>query len=220
MLKFKALLLLSLSFCCLFADDNPLVPFKNAFDYFSIAEPDIPSTSRFYEPTADKVSPATFTFLKSDNGLAYYDVGSGIYKLSDPVKKMIYTNDDRKDVPRFSFVSGNSFYSYEYALPAVYTFKNGVDYYTLDKSKIPGNVSFDTFKSAVYTSYSIVSTLKSCPEGSNFNTSTEQCQVCFQGEVWGKSQNKCITGCPAGKIYDPDRKTCDEILCAAPEVLD
>ena len=28
MLKFKALLLLSLSFCCLFADDNPLVPFK------------------------------------------------------------------------------------------------------------------------------------------------------------------------------------------------
>lgn len=133
---------------------------------------------------------------------------------------MIYTNDDRKDVPRFSFVSGNSFYSYEYALPAVYTFKNGVDYYTLDKSKIPGNVSFDTFKSAVYTSYSIVSTLKSCPEGSNFNTSTEQCQVCFQGEVWDKSQNKCITGCPAGKIYDPDRKTCDEIICAAPEVLD
>ena len=220
MLKFKAFLLLLLSFCFLSADDNPLIPFKNAFDYFSTAEPDIPSTSRFYEPTSDKVSPATFSFLKSDNGLAYYDVGSGIYKLSDPVKKMIYTNDDRKDVPRFSFVSGNSFYSYEYALPAVYTFKNGVDYYTLDKSKVPGNVSFDTFKSAVYTSYSIVSTLKSCPEGSNFNTSTEQCQVCFQGEVWYKSQNKCINGCPAGKIYDPDRKTCDEIICAAPEVLD
>ena len=220
MLKFKALLFLSFSFCCLFADDNPLVPFKNAFDYFSTAEPDIPSTSRFYEPTADKVSPATFSFLKSDSGLAYYDVGSGIYKLSDPVKKMIYTNDDRKDVPRFSFVSGNSFYSYEYALPAVYTFQNGVDYYTLDKSKIPGNVSFNTFKSAVYTVYSIVTTLKSCPEGSNFNTSTEQCQVCLNGEIWDKSKNKCITGCPAGSVYNPEKKICDEIICVAPEVLD
>ena len=220
MFKFKTLLLLSLSFCFLSADDNPLVPFKTAFDYFSAAEPDIPSTSRLYEPTADKVSPATFSFLKSDNGLAYYDVGSGIFKLSDPVKKMIYTNDDRKDVPRFSFVSGNSFYSYEYALPAVYTFKNGVDYYTLDKSKIPGGIHFDTFKSAVYTSYSIVTTLKSCPEGSNFNTSTEQCQVCLSGEIWDKSQNKCITGCPTGSVYNPEKKICDEIICAAPEVLD
>ena len=220
MLKFKALLLLSLSFCFLSADDSPLVPFKTAFDYFSAAEPDIPSTSRLYEPTSDQVAPATFSFYNPDNGFAYYDVGAAIYKLSNVKKYIIYTNDVDKDVPRFSFLNGGFFYSYEYSLPVVYTFRNGVDYYTLDKGKIPGGIYFDTFKSAVYNRYEIISNLKSCPEGSNFNASTEQCQVCLNGEIWDKLQNKCITGCPAGKIYDSDRKTCDEIICAAPEVLD
>ena len=220
MLKFKALLFLSLSFCCLFADENPLVPFKTAFDYFSIAEPDIPSTSRFYEPTSDQVAPATFSFYNPDNGFAYYDTGAAIYKLSNAKKNIIYTNQVNKDIPRFSFVKDKSFYSYEYSLPVVYSFRNGADYYTLDKGKIPGGIHFDTFKSAVYKRYEIVSNLKSCPEGSNFNASTEQCQVCLSAEIWDKSQNKCITGCPAGSVYNPEKKICDEIICAAPEVLD
>lgn len=220
MLKFKALLLLLLSFCFLFADDSPLVPFKTAFDYFSTAEPDIPSTSRFYEPTSDQVAPATFNFYNPDNGFAYYDVGAAIYKLSNVKKYIIYTNNVDKDVPRFSFLNGGFFYSYEYSLPVVYTFRNGADYYTLDKGKIPGGIYFDTFKSAVYKRYEIISNLKSCPEGSNFNASTEQCQVCLNGEIWDKSQNKCITGCPVGSVYNPEKKTCDEIICAAPEFLD
>lgn len=220
MLKFKAFLLLLLSFCFLSADDNPLVPFKTAFDYFSTAEPDIPSTSRFYEPTSDQVAPATFSFYNPDNGFAYYDTGAAIYKLSNAKKNIIYTNQVNKDIPRFSFVKDKSFYFYEYSLPVVYSFRNGADYYTLDKGKIPGGIRFDTFKSAVYKRYEIVSNLKSCPEGSNFNASSEQCQVCLSGEIWDKSQNKCITGCPAGSVYNPEKKICDEIICAAPEVLD
>ena len=218
MLKFKALLLLSLSFCCLFADDN-----SDCKDYINCLKPflDVKEFQRINLERSDKIVEFNGKYLNSNGDYSYFSLDNGkIVKFMNERRRIVSTSGDFP-VPTTSFViSGSAFYIYEYSLPDVYHFYFGVEGATLDKNFAYSKGRVSVTHSAVFSFYTSVSDTFSCPDGSNFNTSIEQCQVCFQGEIWDKSQNKCITGCPAGKIYDPDRKTCDEIICAAPEVLD
>ena len=218
MLKFKALLLLLLSFCCLFADEN-----SDCKDYINCLKPflDVKEFQRINLELSDKIVEFNGKYLNSNGDYSYFSLDNGkIVKFMNERRRIVSTSGDFP-VPTTSFViSGVAFYIYEYSLPDVYHFYFGVEGATLDKNFAYSKGRVSVTHSAVFSFYTLVSDTFSCPDGSNFNTSIEQCQVCFQGEVWDKSQNKCITGCPAGKIYDPDRKTCDEIICAAPEVLD
>ncbi|WP_297880416.1 hypothetical protein, partial [uncultured Campylobacter sp.] len=218
MMKFKALLFLLLPFCFLLADEN-----LDCKDYINCLKPflDVKEFQRINLERSNKIVEFNGKYLNSNGDYSYFSLDNGkIVKVMNERRRIVYTSDDFS-VPITSFViSGSAFYIYEYSLPDVYHFYFGVEGATLDKNFAYGKGRVSVTHSAVFSFYTSVSDTFSCPDGSNFNTSIEQCQVCFQGEVWDKSQNKCITGCPAGKIYDPDRKTCDEIICAAPEVLD
>ena len=218
MFKFKALLFLLLPFCFLLADEN-----LDCKDYISCLKPflDVKEFQRINLERSDRIVEFNGKYLNSNGDYSYFSLDNGkIVKFMNERRRIVSTSGDFP-VPTTSFViSGVAFYIYEYSLPDVYHFYFGVEGATLDKNFAYSKGRVSVTHSAVFSFYTLVSDTFSCPDGSNFNTSIEQCQVCFQGEVWDKSQNKCITGCPAGKIYDPDRKTCDEILCAAPEVLD
>ncbi len=218
MFKFKALLFLLLPFCFLLADEN-----LDCKDYINCLKPflDVKEFQRINLERSDKIVEFNGKYLNSNGDYSYFSLDNGkIVKFMNERRRIVSTSDDFP-VPTTSFViSGSAFYIYEYSLPDVYRFYFGVEGATLDKNFAYSKGRVSVTHSAVFSFYTLVSDTFSCPDGSNFNTSIEQCQVCFQGEVWDKSQNKCITGCPAGKIYDPDRKTCDEIICAAPEVLD
>ena len=218
MFKFKALLFLLLPFCFLLADDN-----SDCKDYINCLKPflDVKEFQRINLERSDKIVEFDGKYLNSNGDYSYFSLDNGkIVKFMNERRRIVSTSGDFP-VPTTSFViSGSAFYIYEYSLPDVYHFYFGVEGATLDKNFAYGKGRVLVTHSAVFSFYTSVSDTFSCPDGSNFNTSIEQCQVCFQGEVWDKSQNKCIIGCPAGKIYDPDRKTCDEIICAAPEVLD
>lgn len=218
MMKFKALLFLLLPFCFLLADEN-----LDCKDYINCLKPflDVKEFQRINLERSDKIVEFNGKYLNSNGDYSYFSLDNGkIVKVMNERRRIVSTFGDFP-VPTASFViSGVAFYIYEYSLPDVYHFYFGVEGATLDKNFAYSKGRVSVTHSAVFSFYTLVSDTFSCPDGSNFNTSIEQCQVCFQGEVWDKSQNKCITGCPAGKIYDPDRKTCDEILCAAPEVLD
>lgn len=218
MFKFKALLFLLLPFCFLLADEN-----LDCKDYINCLKPflDVKEFQRINLERSDKIVEFNGKYLNSNGDYSYFSLDNGkIVKFMNERRRIVSTFGDFP-VPTTSFViSGVAFYIYEYSLPDVYHFYFGVKGATLDKNFAYSKGRVSVTHSAVFSFYTLVSDTFSCPDGSNFNTSIEQCQVCFQGEVWDKSQNKCITGCPAGKIYDPDRKTCDEILCAAPEVLD
>ena len=218
MLKFKALLLLSLSFHCLFAYDN-----SDCKDYINCLKPflDVKEFQRINLERSYKIVEFNGKYLNSNGDYSYFSLDNGkIVKFMNERRRIVSTSGDFP-VPTTSFViSGVAFYIYEYSLPDVYHFYFGVEGATLDKNFAYSKGRVSVTHSAVFSFYTLVSDTFSCPDGSNFNTSIEQCQVCFQGEVWDKSQNKCITGCPAGKIYDPDYKTCAEIICVAPNVLD
>lgn len=218
MFKFKALLFLLLPFCFLLADEN-----LDCKDYINCLKPflDVKEFQRINLERSDKIVEFNGKYLNSNGDYSYFSLDNGkIVKVMNVRRRIVSTSGDFP-VPTTSFViSGVAFYIYEYSLPDVYHFYFGVEGATLDKNFAYSKGRVSVAHSAVFSFFTLVSDTFSCPDGSNFNTSIEQCQVCFQGEVWDKSQNKCITGCPAGKIYDPDRKTCDEILCAAPEVLD
>ena len=218
MMKFKALLFLLLPFCFLLADEN-----LDCKDYINCLKPflDVKEFQRINLERSDKIVEFNGKYLNSNGDYSYFSLDNGkIVKFMNERRRIVSTSGDFP-VPTNSFViSGVAFYIYEYSLPDVYHFYFGVEGATLDKNFAYSKGRVSVTHSAVFSFYTLVSDTFSCPDGSNFNTSIEQCQVCFQGEVWDKSQNKCITGCPAGKIYDPDRKTCDEIICAAPEVLD
>ena len=218
MFKFKALLFLLLPFCFLLADEN-----LDCKDYISCLKPflDVKEFQRINLERSDRIVEFNGKYLNSNGDYSYFNLDNGkIVKFMNERRRIVSTSGDFP-VPTTSFViSGVAFYIYEYSLPDVYHFYFGVEGATLDKNFAYSKGRVSVTHSAVFSFYTLVSDTFSCPDGSNFNTSIEQCQVCFQGEVWDKSQNKCITGCPAGKIYDPDRKTCYEIICAAPEVLD
>lgn len=218
MMKFKVLLFLLLPFCFLLADEN-----LDCKDYINCLKPflDVKEFQRINLEGSDKIVEFNGKYLNSNGDYSYFSLDNGkIVKFMNERRRIVSTSGDFP-VPTNSFViSGVAFYIYEYSLPDVYHFYFGVEGATLDKNFAYSKGRVSVTHSAVFSFYTLVSDTFSCPDGSNFNTSIEQCQVCFQGEVWDKSQNKCITGCPEGKIYDPDRKTCDEIICAAPEVLD
>ena len=218
MMKFKALLFLLLPFCFLLADEN-----SDCKDYVNCLKPflDVKEFQRINLERSDKIVEFNGKYLNSNGDYSYFSLDNGkIVKFMNERRRIVSTSGDFP-VPTTSFViSGVAFYIYEYSLPDVYHFYFGVEGATLDKNFAYSKGRVSVTHSAVFSFYTLVSDTFSCPDGSNFNTSIEQCQVCFQGEVWDKSQNKCITGCPAGKIYDPDYKTCAEIICVAPEVLD
>lgn len=218
MMKFKALLFLLLPFCFLLADEN-----FDCKDYINCLKSflDVKEFQRINLERSDKIVEFNGKYLNSNGDYSYFSLDNGkIVKFMNERRRIVSTSGDFP-VPTNSFViSGVAFYIYEYSLPDVYHFYFGVEGATLDKNFAYSKGRVSVTHSAVFSFYTLVSDTFSCPDGSNFNTSIEQCQVCFQGEVWDKSQNKCITGCPAGKIYDPDYKTCAEIICVAPEVLD
>lgn len=218
MMKFKALLFLLLPFCFLLSDEN-----SDCKDYINCLKPflDVKEFQRINLERSDKIVEFNGKYLNSNGDYSYFSFDNGkIVKVMNERRRIVSTFGDFP-VPTTSFViSGVAFYIYEYSLPDVYHFYFGVEGATLDKNFAYSKGRVSVTHSAVFSFYTLVSDTFSCPDGSNFNTSIEQCQVCFQGEVWDKSQNKCITGCPAGKIYDPDYKTCAEIICVAPEVLD
>lgn len=218
MMKFKALLFLLLPFCFLLADEN-----LDCKDYINCLKSflDVKEFQRINLERSDKIVEFNGKYLNSNGDYSYFSLDNGkIVKFMNERRRIVSTFGDFP-VPTNSFViSGVAFYIYEYSLPDVYHFYFGVEGATLDKNFAYSKGRVSVTHSAVFSFYTLVSDTFSCPDGSNFNTSIEQCQVCFQGEVWDKSQNKCITGCPAGKIYDPDYKTCAEIICVAPEVLD